>query len=103
MLLKTLGSPIVEEERTFDLMDIQGAEVFLGEKEVETGRYTQIRLDVTGVVVVLEAKAIPAKLPSDKVKVIRSWEAKPDETTILTLDFDADEFVIFSTNERTAE
>lgn len=44
---------VVDEEKTFDLVDIQGAEVFLGEQEIATGNYTQIRLDVTNVMVTL--------------------------------------------------
>jgi len=87
---------IVEEEKTFDLMNIQGAEVFLGEEEVEAGQYTQIRLEVTKVTVTLDGKEISAKLPSDKLKVVRTWEVKPDDTTILTLDFEADKFVVIT-------
>ena len=87
---------IVKEERTFDLVDIQGAEVFLGQKEVGVGQYTQIRLEVTEVTVTLSGKEISAKLPSGKLKVVRHWEVKPGDTTILTLDFDADKFVVIT-------
>ena len=87
---------VVEGEKTFDLVAIQGAEVFLGQKEVDAGHYTQIRLDVTKVIVTLEGKEITAKLPSEKLKVVRSWEVKPGEVTILTLDFDADKFVVIT-------
>ena len=37
---------MVDEEKTFDLVEIQGAEVFLGTSEMAAGKYTQIRLDV---------------------------------------------------------
>jgi hypothetical protein len=87
---------VVGEEKTFDLIAIAGAEVFLGDKEVAAGRYTQIRLDVTRVVVTLEEKEIEAKLPSDKLKVVRPWEVVAGETTILTLDFEADKFVVIT-------
>ena len=90
---------VVEGEKTFDLVAIQGAEVFLGQKEVEAGHYTQIRLDVTKVIVTLEGKEIAATLPSEKLKVVRSWEVKPDEVTILTLDFDADKFVVITSKD----
>ena len=92
--------PVVEEEKTFNLVEIQGAEVFLGEKDVDAGQYTQIRLNVTDVTVVLDDVEISATLPSDKLKVVRNWEVKPDETTILTLDFEADKFVVVTGNDK---
>ena len=48
---------VVSQEKTFDLVAIQGAEVFLGQKELEAGQYTQIRLDVTNVKVVQIGRA----------------------------------------------
>jgi hypothetical protein len=84
---------VVSEERTFDLLAIQGAEVFLGSENVSSGNYTQIRLDVTKVIVTLDGKDITAKLPSDKLKIVRPWEVKEGQKTILTLDFEADKFV----------
>ena len=37
---------IVEEEQTFDLIAIRNVTEFLGSKNLTTGRYTQIRLNV---------------------------------------------------------
>ncbi len=85
---------VVDQEQRFDLVAIQGAEVFLGEEEVAAGQYTQIRLDVTEVIVTMEGEDITARLPSGKLKVVRPWEVKPGEKTILTLDFEADKFVV---------
>ena len=87
---------LIKEEKTFDLVTIQGAEMFLGQKELEAGQYTQIRLDVTNVKVVLEGKELIAKLPGEKLKVVSPWEIKPGQKTILTLDFDADKFVVIT-------
>ena len=87
---------VVSQERTFDLVAIQGAEVFLGSENVSSGNYTQIRLDVTKVIVTLDGKDITAKLPSDKLKVVRPWEVKVGQKTILTLDFEADKFVVIT-------
>lgn len=87
---------VVNGEMTFDLVVIQGAEMLLGTQTVATGNYTQIRLDVTKVVVTLDSKDIPAKLPGEKLKVVRPWEVKEGEKTILTLDFDADKFVVIT-------
>jgi len=91
---------VVSQEKTFDLVAIQGAEVFLGSENVSSGNYTQIRLDVTKVIVTLDGKDITAKLPSDKLKVVRPWEVKAGQKTILTLDFDADKFVVLTGNDQ---
>jgi hypothetical protein len=91
---------VVSEEKTFDLVAIQGTEEFLGSENVISGNYTQIRLDVTKVIVTLDGKDITAKLPSDKLKVVGPWEVKAGEKTILTLDFKADKFVVITGNDK---
>jgi peptidyl-prolyl cis-trans isomerase B (cyclophilin B) len=91
---------VVDEARTFDLVAIQGAEVFLGKEEVAAGHYTQVRLAVTEVIVTLEDREITAQLPSGKLKVVRSWEVKPGEVTLLILDFEADKFVVITGMDR---
>ncbi len=85
---------VVVTKPTFDLILIQDTEVFLGQATVEVGQYTQIRLDVTSVEVTLEGETVSAELPGEKLKVVRTWEVTAGETTILTLDFEADQFVI---------
>ena len=90
---------VVSQEKTFDLVAIQGAEVFLGSENVSTGNYTQIRLDVTKVIVTMNGVTITAKLPSDVLKVVGTWEVKADQKTILTLDFQADTFVVMTGND----
>ena len=90
---------VVSQENTFDLVAIQGAEVFLGSGNVSSGNYTQIRLDVTKVIVTMNGVNITAKLPSDVLKVIGTWEVKADQKTILTLDFQADTFVVITGND----
>jgi len=90
---------VVPQEKTFDLVAIQGAEVFLGSENVSSGNYTQIRLDVSKVIVTLNGENITAKLPSDKLKVVSPWEVKAGQKTILTLDFEADKFVVVNGND----
>ena len=85
---------------TFDLVDIQGVQVFLGSATVAVGSYTQIRLDVTNVDVTLGGETVSAELPSDKLKVVRTWDVEEGDTTVLTLDFEADKFVIVTGSGR---
>jgi hypothetical protein len=91
---------VVSQEKTFDLVAIEGAEVFLGSENVSSGNYTQIRLDVSKVIVTIGDKDVTAKLPSDKLKVVKPWEVKAGQKTILTLDFDADKFVVLTGNDQ---
>jgi len=89
---------VVSAEKTFDLVVIQGAELSLGQENLAPGKYTQIRFDVTKVVVTQDNKDITAKLPGDRIKVVSPFEIKTGEKTILTLDFEADKFVVVTGN-----
>ncbi len=91
---------VVDTEQTFDLVLIQSAEVLLGDRTVAVGNYTQIRLDVTNVDVTLAGEVVSAELPSGKLKVVRNWEVNEGETTVLTLDFEADRFVVVTSSGR---
>lgn len=90
---------VVSAEQTFDLVAIQGSELSLGQETLGIGKYTQIRFDVTRVVVTKDGKEITAKLPGDKIKVVTPFEIKTGEKTILTLDFEADKFVVMTGND----
>jgi hypothetical protein len=85
---------LIDKAITFDLVAIQGVEMLLGTKDIAEGKYTQIRLDVSKVVVTIQGKDYDAKLPGEKLKVVQPWEIKAGQKTILTLDFDADKFVV---------
>jgi putative lipoprotein len=87
---------VVSTEKTFDLVAIQGAEISLGQENLTPGTYTQVRLDVTKVVVTKDGKDITAKLPGDKIKIVTPFEIKTGEKTVLTLDFEADKFVVMT-------
>jgi hypothetical protein len=81
---------VIKEDRSFDLLKLREVEEVLGSKEVDTGRYTQIRMDVKNVTVTIGGKSQSAVLPSGKLKLLGSFEVEKDKTTVLTLDFDAD-------------
>jgi hypothetical protein len=95
---KTGGSWItiddVEETEPFDLKAIEGLEAYLASQVVEVGRYTQIRLGVEpGAVTVdidedIEGDEYDAKVPSEKIKLVGTFEVVENGTTVITLDFD---------------
>ena len=84
----------VEETEPFDLKAIKGLEAYLASQVVEVGRYTQIRLGIEpGSVTVdidedIEGDEYDAKVPSEKIKLVGTFEVVENETTVITLDFD---------------
>lgn len=78
----------------FDLLALQGdLKALLAKAEdLPAGKYTQIRLEISLVQVVLEGDLltrIDAKLPSNTLKFVHPFEIVDGETTELTFDFDA--------------
>ncbi len=93
----------LDEEATFDLLDYQdGLEKLLATGvEIKAGTYTQVRLDVTKVLVSFKdttREPEEAKLPGDKLKFIQPFEVKADSTTTLVFDFDAEKSLNFTGN-----
>ena len=92
--------------KTVDLLQLSGIGDLLGEDEIETGKYTQIRVGVVRVEVVVdgvteEVTLEPAEdvvLPSGELKFIQNFEIEADETTVIIIDFDisADKSVVFA-------
>ncbi len=93
---------IIEESRTFELLELEGVEEIWGEEEIEVGHYTQIRMDVESVEATIdnEDKDVSLFLPSGKLKLVGSFEIEAEKTTILTLDFDADKSLVFTGSDK---
>ncbi len=84
---------VVEGPLTYDLIAIKDVKEVLGEKELDAGKYTQIRLSVDSAVVTIDGKESALETPSDKIKMIQPFTITSGETTTLTLDFDAAESI----------
>ncbi len=88
---------IVNESQTFDLIALQDVKELLGQKNLSAGKYTQIRLTVEKAEITInnsgEIEVHDLKIPSNKVKLIKSFWIYEDEATVLTLDFDVYESV----------
>ena len=92
--------------KTVDLLQLSGVGDLLGEDEIEAGKYTQIRVGVVKVEVVIggveeEVTLEPAEaavLPSGELKFHQPFEVKADETTVIIIDFDisADKSVVIA-------
>jgi len=86
---------IDEGARTFDLLDIEGIEQYLGQIELEAVRYTQVRLVVETVQVEFNDSGDMqnARIPSNELKIVHPFNIIKDQTTALIIDFDADKMV----------
>lgn len=79
---------------TFDLLEIKGIEQYVGTREVEEGKYTQVRLVVDKVQVKLgDGDLQDATVPSNELKIVHPFDVLGAETTALVLDFDTDRMV----------
>ena len=91
---------ILSAPPSFDLMTVIGVEEILGSANVTPGKYTQIRMNVDKVEVeTTTGDNFTAEVPSEKLKIVRSFNVAPGTTTILTLDFDGEKSVIISKNK----
>ena len=86
---------IIEEPRSFDLVELEGVEEILGSATLEPGRYKQIRLEVAEAVITIFGNVRRADVPSQKLRIVGGFDVTSGETTVLTLDFDAEKSVVF--------
>ena len=88
---------IVEESQTFDLIAIKDVKEDLGLKDLAAGQYTQIRLTIEKAIIRINnsdtIEEHTLKIPSNRIKLVKSFWIYEDETTVLTLDFDANESI----------
>ncbi len=86
-------STVVEGPVTYDLIQIKDVKEFLGSKEFEAGKYTQIRLSVDSAKLFLSGEEASLTIPSEKIKLVKNFDIVANQTTTLTLDFDAEKSV----------
>ena len=89
---------VIEEPKTFELLELEGMEEVLGGKKLEAGHYTQIRMSIEPVTANIDGELEPVevKLPGGKLKAVVSFDINADKTTVITLDFDADKSLVFT-------
>lgn len=91
---------IVNETQTFDLIALQDVTDLLGEANLTPGWYTQIRLNVDQALVTIDGVQYDMKIPSKAIKLIKPWKIENNETLILTLDFDVQQSVHQTGNDK---
>ena len=83
---------------SFDLVELTGVEGVIGSAELAPGRYNQVRLTVVDVIVTVDDEDQSATVPSGKLRFAGGFDLIAGETTILTLDFDADKSIVIRGN-----
>jgi len=85
---------IVDETKSYNLLELVDApgEV-MGEKTLSAGKYTQIRLHVSKTELILNNVTYDVKVPSQRFYWIHSFNIEAGKITTLTLDFDADDSI----------
>jgi len=84
---------VVKEEKTFDLIKIKDVKELLGNSELKAGKYTQVRLNVNKALVTIDGAEHVLTIPSKTVKLVKPFNIVENQTTTLTLDFDAKESI----------
>ncbi len=85
----------------FDLLQLRGVEELLAVNQLEAGRYTQVRLDIERVEVAIDGGELTeAKLPSNQLKITRPFDVLAGETTVLTIDIDAQQSLNITDSDR---
>ena len=77
-----------------DLLELAGVTDTIGSKEVPAGKYTQIRIQASGVsATVNDVETVPLEIPSNELKMINvpDFDVAEDSTTVLTIDFDIEQ------------
>jgi len=90
------------EDRTYDLLQLRAQEstALLADVELEEGTYTQLRLDISKVVVTDSEGKTEAKLPSSELKIVGNLVVEENSTSTATFDFIADESLYITGNDK---
>lgn len=85
---------LVSEPKTFDLIQVKGIEDTLGTKNLPSGQYQQIRMTVNQCKATIDGATTDVEVPSGVLKLVKPFIVQEGRTTVVTLDFDANESLV---------
>jgi len=85
---------------SFDLTQLRGLESVLAVADLPPSSYTQVRMDVTDISLLLNGEMKTAPPPGDKLKFVQPFDITAGGTTTLLFDFDALRSVVLNANGR---
>jgi len=91
---------VVNQTRTVDLMQLTNVSQVLGQKTMDAGKYTQIRLKIDSGTVTVNGTEYSLAVPSGVLILNRGFVLEPGETLKLTLDFNVEKSVIRTGSDR---
>jgi len=91
---------VISEPQQFDLILLVNVTDVLGSEILDAGIYTQIRLNVDQALVTIDDVQYDLEIPSKTVKLVHQFIIVPDTTTTLILDFDVQESVHKTGNDK---
>jgi len=85
---------VVDEIQTVDLLQFTDVDQVLGQKTLDSGKYTQIRLKIDSGTVTIDGETYDVKIPSKVLKLNRGFELEPNIELKLTLDFNVEKSLV---------
>ena len=83
-----------------DLLQFVNVSKVLGEKTLDAGTYTQIRLKIDSGIITVDGTDYPLTVPSGVLKLNRGFVLVPNETRMLTLDFNVEKSVVSTGSDK---
>ena len=91
---------VMNETQTVDLLQFVNVSKVLGQKTLDAGTYTQIRLKIDSGTITVDDTDYPLTVPSGVLKLNRGFVLVPNETRMLTLDFNAEKSVVSTGSDK---
>jgi len=85
---------VVDEIQTVDLLQFTDVSKILGQKTLDSGRYTQIRLKIDSGFVTIDGETHDLTIPSKVLKLNRGFELEPGIELKLILDFNVEKSLV---------
>jgi hypothetical protein len=85
---------VVDKPQTVDLMRLTNLSEVIGQKTMDAGKYTQIRLKIDSGTITVNGTEHNLLVPSGVLKLNRGFTLQPNQTLTLTLDFNVEKSVI---------
>jgi hypothetical protein len=85
---------VVSQPQTVDLMKLTNVSEVIGQKNMEAGKYSQIRLKIDSGTITVDGTEHNLAVPSGVLKLNRGFVLQPNQTLKLTLDFNVEKSVI---------
>jgi len=83
---------VFEKTKTFDLIEYTDVLAIIGDKDLDVGKYTQVRLYISDATIKIYnlnySKQYPMNIPNNVLKLVHPFTIEANQTTVLTLDFD---------------